>query len=53
MSIKFPNIINLMSDIVNEPIKLLCDSLRKKLDSHIKETEAKNELSREKDEPTP
>lgn len=49
MSIKFPNIINLMSDIVNEPIKLLCDSLRKKLDSHIKETEAKNELSREKD----
>ena len=49
MSIKFPNIIGLMGDIVNEPIKLLCDSLRKKLDSNIKETEAKNELNRDKD----
>lgn len=49
MSIKFPNIIGFMGDIVNEPIKLLCDSLRKKLDSHIKETEAKNELERDKD----
>lgn len=49
MSIKYPNIIGSISEIVNEPIKLLCDSLRKKLDSHIKETEAKNEVAREKD----
>jgi hypothetical protein len=49
MSIKYPNIIGSISEIVNAPIKLLCDSLRKKLDSHIKETEAKNEVAREKD----
>lgn len=49
MSIKFSNIIGFMGGIVDEPIKLLCDSLRKKLDSHIKETEAKNELERDKD----
>lgn len=46
---KYPNIIGSISEIVNAPIKLLCDSLRKKLDSHIKETEAKNEVNREKD----
>lgn len=49
MSMKYPNIIGSISEIVNAPIKLLCDSLRKKLDSHIKETEAKNEVNREKD----
>ena len=46
---KYPNIIGSISEIVNAPMKLLCDSLRKKLDSHIKETEAKNEVKREKD----
>lgn len=49
MSIKLPTSIDFIGDIINEPIKLLCDSLRKKLDSHIKETEAKNELARDKD----
>lgn len=49
MSMKYPNIIGSISEIVNAPMKLLCDSLRKKLDSHIKETEAKNEVKREKD----